>query len=92
MIIGVIMTLVVAGLAVKRVLWLTKLIRSGQPTLDEGARKDDLKTRITTQFKEVFAQTRLLRWSIPGIAHFFTMWGFFVLATVYLEAYGVLFY
>ncbi|WP_237570495.1 (Fe-S)-binding protein [Mycolicibacterium lacusdiani] len=92
MIIGVIMTLVVAGLAVKRVLWLTKLIRSGQPTLDEGGRKDDLKTRITTQFKEVFAQTRLLRWSIPGIAHFFTMWGFFVLATVYLEAYGVLFY
>ena len=42
-------------------------------------------------YYEVFGQTRLLRWSIPGIAHFFTMWGFFVLATVYLEAYGVLF-
>ena len=39
----------------------------------------------------MFGQTRLLRWSIPGIAHFFTMWGFFILATVYLEAYGVLF-
>src|SRR6185369_2093381 len=36
-------------------------------------------------------QTRLLRWSIPGTAHFFTMWGFFILATVYLEAYGLLF-
>ena len=89
--IGVLATIVVGLLAVKRVLWLTKLIRSGQPTLDEGGRKNDLKDRITTQFKEVFAQTRLLRWSIPGIAHFFTMWGFFVLGSVYLEAFGVLF-
>ena len=40
---------------------------------------------------EVFGQTRLLKWSIPGLAHFFTMWGFFILLTVYLEAYGVLF-
>src|SRR5690348_2686853 len=47
--------------------------------------------RIGTQVKEVFGQTRLLRWSIPGLAHFFTMWGFFILASVYLEAYGLLF-
>src|SRR6478752_1552398 len=47
--------------------------------------------RIGTQVKEVFAQTRMLRWSIPGLAHFFTMWGFFILITVYIEAYGVLF-
>jgi Fe-S oxidoreductase len=92
MIIGVIGILVVLGFAAKRVLFLTNLIRSGQKTIDEGARKDDLKTRITTQFTEVFGQTRLLKWSIPGIAHFFTMWGFFVLASVYLEAFGVLFY
>ena len=92
MIIGVLATVVVGALAVKRVLWLTNLIRSGAKTIDEGARKDNLSERITTQFKEVFAQTRLLRWSIPGIAHFFTMWGFFILATVYLEAFGVLFY
>jgi Fe-S oxidoreductase len=92
MIIGVIGTLVVLGFAAKRVLFLTNLIRSGQKTIDEDARKDDLKTRITTQLTEVFGQTRLLRWSIPGIAHFFTMWGFFILGSVYLEAFGVLFY
>jgi Fe-S oxidoreductase len=92
MAIGVIGTIIVLAFAAKRVLFLVKLINSGQRTIDEEARKDDLGTRITTQFKEVFAQTRLLRWSIPGIAHFFTMWGFFVLATVYLEAFGVLFY
>src|SRR6478735_4141084 len=92
MIIGVVGTVVVLALAAKRVLFLTNLIRSGQKTIDEDARKDDLATRITTQFKEVFAQTRLLRWSIPGIAHFFTLWGFFVLGSVYLEGFGVLFY
>ena len=91
LIIGLLMTAVVLLFAAKRVMWLTNLIRSGQKTSDEHGRKDHLDTRITTQIKEVFGQTRLLRWSIPGIAHFFTMWGFFILATVYLEAYGVLF-
>jgi len=92
MLTGVLMTVVVLAFAAKRVLFLTNLIRSGQKTIDEDARKDDLKTRITTQLTEVFGQTRLLRWSIPGLAHFFTMWGFFVLGSVYLEAFGVLFY
>jgi Fe-S oxidoreductase len=91
LVIGLLMTAVVLVFAAKRVLWLTSLIRSGQPTLDEDARKDNIPTRFLTQMKEVFGQTRLLRWSIPGIAHFFTMWGFFILASVYLEAYGVLF-
>jgi Fe-S oxidoreductase len=91
LVIGLLMTAVVLVFAAKRVLWLTNLIRSGQPTLDEDARKDNIPTRFLTQMKEVFGQTRLLRWSIPGIAHFFTMWGFFILASVYLEAYGVLF-
>ncbi|WP_179965789.1 (Fe-S)-binding protein [Mycolicibacterium confluentis] len=85
------MTAVVLVFAAKRVLWLTKLIRSGQPVSDESGRKDNLSERFLNQFKEVFAQTKLLKWSIPGLAHFFTMWGFFVLASVYLEAYGVLF-
>lgn len=91
LIVGLLMTGIVIALAAKRVLWLTKLIRSGQPTSEANNRKDNLRKRITTQFEEVFGQTRLLRWSIPGIAHFFTMWGFFILATVYLEAYGLLF-
>ena len=91
LIIGLTMTAIVVALAAKRVLWLTKLISSGQPTADERGRKNHLGERLANQAKEVFGQTRLLLWSVPGIAHLFTMWGFFVLATVYLEAYGVLF-
>jgi hypothetical protein len=91
LVVGLGMTAVVLVFAARRVLWLTNLIRSGQKTSDEHGRKDELGTRIKTQITEVFGQTRLLKWSIPGLAHFFTMWGFFILATVYLEAYGLLF-
>jgi Fe-S oxidoreductase len=84
-------TVIVLFFAAKRVLWLTKLISSGQKLGDERGRKDNLVQRFLNQNKEVFAQSKLLKWSIPGLAHFFTMWGFFVLATVYLEAFGVLF-
>ncbi|HET6734148.1 heterodisulfide reductase-related iron-sulfur binding cluster [Mycobacterium sp.] len=87
----VLMLAVVGVFALKRVLFLTNLIRSGAKTSVENNRKDNLGKRITTQFEEVFGQTRLLRWSIPGIAHFFTMWGFFILGSVYLEAFGLLF-
>ena len=91
LVVGLGMTAIVLVFAARRVLWLTNLIRSGQKTSDEHGRKDNLGTRITTQIKEVFGQTRLLKWSIPGLAHFFTMWGFFILASVYFEAYGLLF-
>ncbi|MGQ0717620.1 MAG: (Fe-S)-binding protein [Pseudonocardiales bacterium] len=80
-----VLTLVLAG---RRVWWLYTLIRSGQP--DHG-RTAELGTRLRTQLVEVFGQQRLLKWTIPGLAHFFTFWGFVILITVYVEAYGALF-
>ena len=91
LIIGLLMTAIVLVFAAKRVLWLATLVTAGQPVGEESGRTDHMGERIGTQVKEVFAQTRMLRWSIPGLAHFFTMWGFFILITVYIEAYGVLF-
>ena len=88
LVVGLGMTAIVALLAARRVLWLAKLTLSGQPV---SGRTDDVGTRVWTQISEVFGQRRLLKWSIPGLAHFFTMWGFFILATVYVEAYGTLF-
>jgi Fe-S oxidoreductase len=82
------MTAIIALLAVRRVLWLAKLTLSGQPVT---GRTDDVGTRIWTQIIEVFGQRRLLKWSVPGVAHFLTMWGFIILITVYIEAYGTLF-
>ncbi|MCX2933858.1 (Fe-S)-binding protein [Mycobacterium sp. CVI_P3] len=88
LVVGLSMTAIVVFFAARRVLWLYTLIRSGQPA---SGRADDLGERIKTQIIEVFGQTRMLRWSVPGLAHFFTMWGFFILITVYIEAYGTLF-
>jgi Fe-S oxidoreductase len=88
MVLGLGMTVVVGAFAARRVFWLYKLVMSGQRT---SGRTDDLGTRIWTQIAEVLGQRRLLKWSLPGLAHFFTMWGFFILLTVYIEAYGVLF-
>ncbi|MGH4020429.1 MAG: heterodisulfide reductase-related iron-sulfur binding cluster [Pseudonocardiaceae bacterium] len=79
------LTLVLAG---RRIWWLYTLISSGQP--DTG-RTRDVGKRLRAQLVEVFGQRRLLEWSIPGLAHFFTFWGFVLLLTVYVEAYGALF-
>ncbi len=79
------LTLVVAG---RRIWWLYSLIRSGQP---DHSRSADLGKRLWTQVTEVFGQSKLLKRPIPGLAHFFTFWGFVILLTVYIEAYGALF-
>ncbi len=88
LVVGLGMTAIVGLLALRRVGWLSKLVLSGQPA---SGRTDDVGGRIWTEVSEVFGQRRLLKWSIPGLAHFFTMWGFFILLTVYIEAYGLLF-
>ncbi|MDQ6938475.1 MAG: (Fe-S)-binding protein, partial [Actinomycetota bacterium] len=81
--------LTVLALAVigRRVFWLSRLIRTGKP--DRG-RTDGLGRRLRTQVVEVFGQRRLLKWSVPGVAHFVTFWGFLVLGLTIIEAYGAL--
>ncbi len=88
LVLGLGLTAVVVLFALKRVWWLFRLVMSGQPV---SGRTDDVGARIWAQVSEVFGQRKLLKWSIPGLAHFFTMWGFFILITVYIEAYGTLF-
>ncbi|ABW09705.1 protein of unknown function DUF224 cysteine-rich region domain protein [Parafrankia sp. EAN1pec] len=86
--IGLAITLIALAVAGRRVFWLTRLIRSGQPA--EG-RLDDLPTRIWTEISEVGGQRKLLKWSVPGLAHAFTFWGFTILGLTIVEAYGALF-
>ncbi|MGI8761865.1 MAG: 4Fe-4S dicluster domain-containing protein [Jatrophihabitantaceae bacterium] len=81
------MLVVTVALAGRRIAWLSKLIRSGKPA---RGRTDQLPERLKAQLVEVFGQRRLLKWSAPGIAHFFTFWGFLVLGITIVEAYGAL--
>jgi len=87
-VIGLVITIVGFGVAGQRFYWLSRLIRSGQaaPRRWQGFRKV-----ADAEVTEVAGQRKLLRWTIPGLAHFFTMWGFTVLLTTILEAYGALF-
>ena len=88
LVVGLGMTAIVGLFALRRVGWLVKLTLTGQQV---SGRTDDIGTRVWTQVSEVLGQRKLLKWSIPGLAHFFTMWGFIILLTVYIEAYGLLF-
>ncbi|WP_346386883.1 (Fe-S)-binding protein [Nocardioides sp.] len=91
LVIGLAMTVVGLALAGKRVLFLFRLITSGKPAPDriEGV-THRLGTALKTQLVEVFGQKKLLKWSIPGAAHFFVFWAFLILGSVYLEAFGIL--
>jgi Fe-S oxidoreductase len=88
LVIGLALTVLAAAVAGRRAYQVFSLIRSGQPAHD---RSDDLGRRLRTQLVEVFGQRRLLKWTVPGLAHFFTFWAFVILLTVYIEAYGALF-
>jgi Fe-S oxidoreductase len=88
LVIGLVMTVAALAVSGRRAYWLYRLVRSGQPAAD---RRERLGERLRAQLVEVFGQRRLLRWSVPGLAHLFTFWAFVILISVYLEAYGALF-
>lgn len=92
LIVGLIMLAVALPIVGRRVLFLFRLIRSGQPAPDriEGVTKR-LGAALRNQLVEVFGQRRLLKWSVPGAAHAMVFWAFVILGTVYVEAFGILF-
>ncbi len=92
LIVGLIMLAAALPVVGRRVLFLFRLIRSGQPAPDriEGV-TGRLGAAVRNQVVEVFGQRRLLKWSIPGAAHAMVFWAFLILGTVYLEAFGIMF-
>ncbi|HEV3358296.1 MAG TPA: (Fe-S)-binding protein [Pseudonocardiaceae bacterium] len=88
LVIGLVITAIGLAIAGRRVLWLYRLIRSGQPV---SGRIKELGRRLNTEIAEVAGQRKLLKWSVPGVAHFFTMWGFLILTFTIIETWGDLF-
>ena len=90
-IIGLLVSAVCLAIAGRRFFWLSRLIRTGAKSdrTWQGMRR--AKEIASAEVVEVAGQKKLLKWTVPGIAHFFTMWGFTVLSTTILEAYGSLF-
>ncbi|HEX3827175.1 MAG TPA: (Fe-S)-binding protein [Sporichthyaceae bacterium] len=92
-IVGLGMTAAVVPVVLARVLFLYRLAMTGQPAPDRLANvsRPKIGAAIKRQVVEVFGQKKLLKWSIPGAAHFVVFWAFVILGSVYLEAYGSLF-
>ena len=92
LILGLVATVVTLAMAGRRVWFLYSLIAGGQPAPDriQGVMRH-LGASLKRQAIEVFGQKKLLKWTIPGVAHSFVMYAFLILGTVYVEAYGVLF-
>jgi Fe-S oxidoreductase len=76
------------AVAGRRFFWLSKLLRTGQPA---PRRWQGFRKVSEAEVVEVAGQQKILRWTVPGLAHFFTMWGFTVLLLTIIEAYGSLF-
>ena len=87
--VGLLMTAVAFWLAGRRVLTLVRLGRSGQPV--EPGRTAGAGARVRAEVVEVLLQRKLLKWTLPGIAHVLAFWGFLLLMLTVLESYGALF-
>ncbi len=88
-ILGLGITVVMFAIAGRRFFWLYQLLSSGHSAVP--SRFGDVPKRAEAEVVEVAGQKKLLKWTIPGIAHFFTMWGFTILLLTIIEAYGCLF-
>jgi Fe-S oxidoreductase len=86
---GLLMIAVAFWLVGRRLVTLVRLGRSGQPV--EPGRTTGAGSRVRAEVVEVLGQRKLLKWTVPGIAHVLAFWGFIALMLTLLESYGALF-
>jgi Fe-S oxidoreductase len=89
LVLGLAMTVVGFAIAGLRLWWLYRLGAAGQPAGPEH--RDGIRPRVAAELAEVLGQRKLLKWSVPGVAHFLTFWGFLILFVTIIESYGALF-
>jgi Fe-S oxidoreductase len=80
--------LVTMGLFARRVRDLIGFLRLGK---DEDRRPRSLSRKAKDQVVVVGLQRKLLQWTIPGVMHFFIFWGFIILGSTIVEAFGAVF-
>ncbi|MFE7665429.1 (Fe-S)-binding protein [Streptomyces celluloflavus] len=86
------LVLIAVGVALfgRAVLQIYRFVRLGQP-VPAGTRTDDPKQRTVTVVKEFLGHTRMNRWGVVGVAHWFVAVGFFSLLLTIVNAIGQLF-
>lgn len=76
--------------AYRRIVFLVKLTGAAAPNPARSL-KNAAKANLRHALVNIFANKKLLRWTLPGIAHFWVMWSFFIAQTTLLEAAGELY-
>ncbi|UXY28857.1 (Fe-S)-binding protein [Streptomyces sp. HUAS TT20] len=86
------LVLIVVGVALfaRAVLQLFNFMRLGQ-SVPAGTRTDEPAQRTLTVVREFLGHTRMNRWGIVGVAHWFVAVGFFTLLLTIVNAIGQLF-
>jgi len=92
MTVGLVLTVVAFAIAGRRLWWLKRLAFSGQPAPERVAAVRGHPGRdAAVETVEVVGQRKLLKWTVPGVAHALTFWGFTFLLLTIIESYGDLF-
>ncbi|MEU2793812.1 (Fe-S)-binding protein [Streptomyces sp. NPDC007100] len=86
------LVLIAVGVALfgRAILQIVRLMRLGQ-SVPAGTRTDDPTQRTVTVVKEFLGHTRMNRWGVVGVAHWFVAVGFFSLLLTIVNAIGQLF-
>lgn len=86
------LVLIAVGVALfgRAILQIYQFVRLGQPVA-AGTRTDEPVQRTVTVAKEFLGHTRMNRWGIVGVAHWFVAVGFFSLLLTIVNAIGQLF-
>ncbi|MEU7132719.1 (Fe-S)-binding protein [Streptomyces sp. NPDC046261] len=86
------LVLIAVGVALfgRAILQIYRFVRLGQP-VPAGSRTDDPAQRTLTVAKEFLGHTRMNRWGVVGVAHWFVAVGFFSLLLTIVNAIGQLF-
>jgi Fe-S oxidoreductase len=85
--IAYLLTAIAVGIFSLRAFALYKKISAGQP---DKTRSGDKALRFKNMLREVFTHTKMLNFTVTGVAHWFVMIGFFALLGTLITAYGQL--
>jgi Fe-S oxidoreductase len=77
-------TAVAVGFFVRAVARMVAVVRLGLP---DPTRFTGKRQRTITMLRETLGHTRMLKWSVVGVAHWFVMLGFILLASLVAAAY-----
>ncbi|MBD0739429.1 (Fe-S)-binding protein [Streptomyces sp. CBMA29] len=89
-IVSLVLTAVGVALISLAVAQIFRFVTLGQP-VPAGSRTNDRVARSTTLAREFVGHTRMNKWGVVGVAHWFVAVGFLTLGLTIVNAYGQLF-